>query len=347
MNFNARPRHSHAFVQNVYKALVSLLLMLASAFSHAQCSVNGGGEQNLGQFSTLTFFSEPHNTSFSSGFSCQSFLNLGYTNRGKYRVEVNDGLLKRQGGSATDAIPYSILDENDDPLPSNQDHVLDMGRINIFGGPGDTMQLKLRIEQSNLQLPAGKYVGTIQMRWYYWACFAGAFPFGCLSSSSSPGFKVSGNSVNNWGTGTLVTLTVSVTLNKDCMINAPSVNFGSAPLVAAFNPVTQTLNITCSAGADYTVGMDNGKNVDAGTRRMRMGSGNSYLRYELFKSASGNDRWGNLGSERRHSSTAEVAPGIYDGSTTQGFVYRAVIEPTQATPPPGTYTDNIVVDVDF
>ncbi|RYY22483.1 MAG: hypothetical protein EOP62_23085 [Sphingomonadales bacterium] len=44
---------------------------------------------------------------------------------------------------------------------------------------------------------------------------------------------------------------------------------------------------------------------------------------------------------------AETNAGIYDALTTQGFTYRAAIFPGQTTPPAGTYSDTIRVDVEF
>ena len=61
------------------------------------------------------------------------------------------------------------------------------------------------------------------------------------------------------GLGT-VELTVNLTVANDCLITAPNIAFGSAPVVSAFVPVTsQTINLACTKGSAYTVGLDDGE----------------------------------------------------------------------------------------
>lgn len=77
-----------------------------------------------------------------------------------------------------------------------------------------------------------------------------------------------------------------------------------------------------------------------------MVSGSNFLNYDIFKSAT-TTRWGSVTTSRRASSTAEVNPGNGLGTGSQVFNYNAAIYPNQATPPAGTYTDNVVLDVGF
>ena len=97
------------------------------------------------------------------------------------------------------------------------------------------------------------------------------------------------------------TLTVNLTVSNDCTITAPNIAFGSAPVISAFTPVTgQTINLACTKGSAYTVGLSDGQNpVSVGGRR-RMISGSNYLAYDIFKSA-GTTRWGSVGAARRAS----------------------------------------------
>ncbi|MEZ0469670.1 spore coat U domain-containing protein [Luteimonas salinilitoris] len=105
--------------------------------------------------------------------------------------------------------------------------------------------------------------------------------------------------------------------------------------------------IRCTAGSAYTVGLSDGSNFSSGWRRMRQGASGNYLRYELYKATISSDRWGGVGAQRRSSVTADSNPSIHDGATAQGYTYRAEVDPAQTTPPVGTYTDNVVVDVQF
>lgn len=52
-------------------------------------------------------------------------------------------------------------------------------------------------------------------------------------------------------------------------------------------------------------------------------------------------------TQRRGSASADVNAGVYDSLTNQSFTYRAAVDPAQASPPAGNYTDRIRVDVEF
>lgn len=78
-----------------------------------------------------------------------------------------------------------------------------------------------------------------------------------------------------------------------------------------------------------------------------MQSGANHLQYEIYKSVSSTDRWGAIGGARRGSESADSGAGIYDSVTTQGYGYRAEVLPGQVTPPSGSYSDTIRIDVAF
>ncbi|HHF3122217.1 TPA: Csu type fimbrial protein [Vibrio diabolicus] len=139
-------------------------------------------------------------------------------------------------------------------------------------------------------------------------------------------------------------ITVELEVTPDCMITAPDINFGSSPLVAGFDPVSQVISLTCTKNSAFTIGLNDGVNASGGQRRMA--SGSNYLEYEIYKSSS-TERWGGTGSERREQSDVDTGDTIPDGITPQNFNYRAEIITSQTTPPAGTYTDSIIVDVQF
>ncbi|WMY76161.1 spore coat U domain-containing protein [Buttiauxella selenatireducens] len=136
--------------------------------------------------------------------------------------------------------------------------------------------------------------------------------------------------------------TVSLTVSNDCStITAPAVNFDSAPLVQNFKSVSQSIAVTCTKGSTYTVGVSNGANVSGNVRRMK--SGNNFMSYEIYKS-NGTDRWGSLGAERWASSASS---GLSSDGLLRNYNYVAKVLTTQTTPPAGSYTDTLVVDVAF
>lgn len=140
------------------------------------------------------------------------------------------------------------------------------------------------------------------------------------------------------------TFTVSVTITNDCKVTASDINFASAPIVSAFSTVSNTINVTCTKGTPYTVGLSDGNSVSAGQRRMA--SGANYLSYEVYQGSS-TVRWGSATGQRRASSGADILPGPGTGNTVQGFNYNARVLTGQTTPPAGTYTDILVLDVAF
>lgn len=141
------------------------------------------------------------------------------------------------------------------------------------------------------------------------------------------------------------TLRVTLQVGNDCQITTPDISFGSAPVVGAFAPVNQSVNLSCTKGSSYTVGLSDGRNAAGGRRRMKSAA-NNYLAYDIFKSA-GAVRWGPLASERRASSDADVNPGAGTGTGSQVFNYNARVYGDQATPPVGSYVDSVILDVQF
>ncbi|MCD9005489.1 spore coat U domain-containing protein [Luteimonas sp. XNQY3] len=321
-------------------------LLLATGQARAQstgsCTVATSNAQ-LGTASTLALAGSGVQAAGSGGLSCASLALLS-TSYVKVRLESSSFTLAHDGGGPP--IPFAVLAQSTGPQVGlgQEFDFSSFDILNLFSGPGGSLPLFFRTSPT-LGLHAGTYTGQVTLRWYFSICTLG---IGVCLYSQSPGFQRPGVFTQlNWGTGIATTVNITLRLENDCAIAAPDLNFGSAPLAAAFDPVTQHIAIRCSAGTAYSVGLGNGGHFSGGWRRMRAGIADQYLRYELYKGAGSGERWGDSGAERRSSATAEVSPGIHDGTTAQHYTYRGVVDPGQATPPAGTYTDTIVVDVSF
>ncbi|GHB13275.1 Csu type fimbrial protein [Salinicola rhizosphaerae] len=206
-----------------------------------------------------------------------------------------------------------------------------LGLLGLLGGQAANLPMYFRTQPGSAgNVSAGTYTDTLTVSWNWSICTGIGVAGVCLGRNS--------------GTATTV-ISLSLTISPDCAIDAPSLDFGSAPLVSGFDAVTQTISIRCTKGSSYTVGINDGLNA-SGTQR-RMAAGGNFLAYEIYQGASSQTRWGSSGSARRSSATADLQPGNTDGVSWQGFTYRAEILPAQATPPPATYTDTLVVDVAF
>lgn len=298
---------------------------------------------DLGDHSSYAVAAATQTGSGSAGLQCDILLAALTTHYVGLQVDASTFRLTGPGGAQ---IAYAAsLTPNGAPLTvGNFQNLSSLSLVSLFAGTNSSIPIYIRASATPA-LRAGTYSGFVDLRWYYSVCALGAAV--CLSHSASPGFvrPVPLITPINWGTGTAVRVNIELRVENDCVITAPDLDFGQAPLVGAFDPVTRTILIRCSAGAAYSVGLDDGDHAAGGIRRMQNGS--NFLNYEIYKSPASPDRWGDIGAARRSSSGAEVGAGTYDSVTTQSYSYRAAILPGQITPPQGSYSDTIRVDVDF
>lgn len=247
---------------------------------------------------------------------------------------VNGGRLRNETG---DTIGYSIFADAAVQAPLtlgtayNYYNSYILGLLGLLSGQAADIPMYFRTQPGTAaNVSAGTYTDTLTVQWNWSVCTGIGIANICLGRNS--------------GNGTSV-ISLSLTVSPDCAINSPNLDFGSAPLIEGFDPVTQTISIRCTKGSNYTVGISDGLHASGSQRRLE--AGGNYLSYEIYQGVSSQTRWGQSGSARRSSGQADIQPGNYDGLSWQGFTYRAEILPDQPTPPPATYTDTLVVDVAF
>ncbi|VVN54022.1 hypothetical protein PS687_01495 [Pseudomonas fluorescens] len=305
----------------------------------AACSVVTSAPASFGSISSMTVRTAAQTSSTTNaGLSCTSALISLLVSSDHFYATITStqsGMV----GPTGDVIGYTIYGNNSSSYPITRGTQFDFGgaggiaqALGLIAGPGaKTVPLYLSsITGSNVA--AGLYTETLNIAWNWNYCMGIGIGGICL-----------GRDIGN----AVATLTVSMTVTNDCQITAPNISFGSAPVISGFTAVTgQTVNIACTKGSAYTVGLSDGQNPLSVGGRRRMISGSNYLAYDIFKSA-GTTRWGSVGAARRASSTAEVNPGNGLGTGSQVFNYNARIYTDQTTPPAGTYLDNVVLDVGF
>jgi len=76
-------------------------------------------------------------------------------------------------------------------------------------------------------------------------------------------------------------------------MDSSALAFGEVALTGA-TPGTATVNVTCTGGGDYTVGLGNGLHNVAAQRNLV--SGANILAYDLFKENTHTTRWGDAGA---------------------------------------------------
>ncbi|MDB5896183.1 MAG: hypothetical protein JWQ88_3714 [Rhodoferax sp.] len=196
--------------------------------------------------------------------------------------------------------------------------------ISLINGAGGQVPVYISTTPG-ANIPAGTYTDTLQVTW--------------TAANICEGLvNVLGLCLGTLNNATTVSsLVVTLTVSNDCLITAPSVSFGSAPLVSGFPTVSQSISLLCSRSLTYTVGLGNGTAPLNGRRQM--GNGANRLAYDLYKAD--NTVWGNLAIARASG------PAAADGVTVQTIPYTARVYQNQGTPAVGVYTDSVVVDVSF
>ncbi len=262
-------------------------------------------------------------------FTCGSVVLSALAGTPSIRATLQASLSGLTLKNGSNSIPYQVFSSPSlNTSYSGGAVVINLNGNNVLtllnGGSGAQVPIYLATTPGP-NMPAGTYTDTLQLTWQYQNICEGLV-------------NLAGLCLGTLNNGTVTrTLTVSMTVTNDCTITAPSVNFGSAPLVSAFPTVSQAISLRCTQGMVYTVGLSAGSNPAGGRRQMA--SGSNRLAYDLFKAD--NTVWGSTTTARAAS------PGAADGTTLQTIPYTATIYQSQTTPPAGTYTDNVVVDVSF
>lgn len=317
---------------------------MASSFApDAMACTVATASTDLGHATSYAAAGSQVSGSGSAGLSCDILLAALTVHYVGLQVDASTFQLTGPGGQ-TIAYTASLTPNGTALTVGNFQNLSSLSIVSLFAGANNSIPVYIRTTPT-AALRAGTYTGTLDLRWYYSVCSLGVAV--CLAYSASPGFVRPVPLVTplNWGTGTPARVNIQLIIDPDCIITAPALDFGSAPLAGSFNPVTRTIQIRCSAGSAYTVGLDNGSHASGTIRRMQ--SGTNYLAYEIYKTTSSTNRWGPLGADRRSSATADTNAGIYDSVTMQGYTYRAVIDPNQTPVPQGNYSDRIRIDVEF
>ncbi|WP_336962848.1 spore coat U domain-containing protein [Sphingobium aquiterrae] len=317
---------------------MALFAMLAifSPPAHAGCTTQSG-TVSLGSVNAFTVESTPQNASGSTGFACTgSLLSIISTNQIHATIasvtNSNGTQARLYNAASGDYIPYVICKDAGCSATYAVGSQIDwssttfLGILSLFNASDGTLPIYIRTAPG-ARVAAGTYSSAISLNWSWHLCALGAL----------------GLCVYDDGTTTSI-VNVTMIVTNDCAITAPTLNFGSAAFVGSFDPVTQSIAIRCTKDAAYSVGIDNGTHFSA-TRRL--GYNGNYIPYEIYYPASSTTRWGNIGAERRSSALATTNAGVYTGAVDQIYTYKAAILPGGSSLPAGTYTDTLIIDVQF
>ncbi|EPO1789043.1 Csu type fimbrial protein [Cronobacter turicensis] len=315
------------------RLLLVIVLSLVSLPALAECRVSGTSAA-YGSQTSFVINSTVQTTTATLTLDCDAVLNVlnnDFVNLTLTGATTSAGTRATLGrsGDTTDRIPLQVCAQSG--CPSGSELAINgsyrwtgQSLLNLLTSKRYTFPIYLRTLQGQ-SVAAGTYQVTLNFSVNYSICALGVAV--CLTPQN--------------GTTTFTSL-VTLTVTNDCStITAPNLNFASAPLVKDFAPVSQTIAITCTKGSTYTVGINNGNNAVGSVRNMA--SGANRLSYEIYKGSTTN-RWGVSGTERWASTSASQ---VSTDGLLKSYQYTARILATQNTPPAGSYTDTLVVDVAF
>lgn len=137
------------------------------------------------------------------------------------------------------------------------------------------------------------------------------------------------------------TFGVSATVADSCNVTATALGFGSYdPIGATDLDATTTIDVTCSNGTAYDVGLNAGTTTGATvTTRQMQHSTSGTLNYSLFSDSARSANWGDAGG-------TDVVADTGTGAAKTHTVYGR-IPSGQSTSPTGSYSDTITVTVTY
>lgn len=129
---------------------------------------------------------------------------------------------------------------------------------------------------------------------------------------------------------------VQANVDRTCTVTAQTLNFGSRGVLISNVDVNGAISVNCTPNLPYTVSLNGGlSNAQPTQRRMTLGS--NAIVYGLYTNSARTIPWG--------SSAGQTVGGTGAGTAQNLDVYGRVAP--QITPPPGTYTDTVVVTVTY
>ncbi len=132
-------------------------------------------------------------------------------------------------------------------------------------------------------------------------------------------------------------LSVSATVLGICTIDPATLSFGNYDSTANLD-VSTTINVNCTQGSAFWIGLGLGGNA-AGTTRRMVNGGTNYLTYELYRDSGRTVVWNTVNPG---TTTPATNPGTSAYSTA---LYGRV--PSGQIVPMGGYADTVVMTVNF
>ena len=132
------------------------------------------------------------------------------------------------------------------------------------------------------------------------------------------------------------TLTVTASVAAVCNVQSATLAFGAYDPAAANLDATTTVDLTCTPGTTYDVGLDGGGSGNVAARQMA--NGGATLNYSMYQDASRTTNWGDTVG-------TDTVSGTGGGGVVSHTVYGRI--PTGQFVATGAYSDTVTITVTF
>ncbi|WP_312914810.1 spore coat U domain-containing protein [Stenotrophomonas sp.] len=320
------------------RATAFFILSLGTGEVAAACLVGGAQAADFGSVGSMALHASRQTTStHDAGIQCSGEFHQPWGASDTYfrvtltsangGLEAADDLLNYQLYASADRASATAL------APGVALDLAGLGVVDALGllqsASGKAMPLYLMADAGG-NVAAGNYSDTVTLAWEWRYCTAGSGGGVCASYDMGSGVS---------------SFPVNLVVQNDCTIAAADLDFGTAALPSEFAVARGSIEVACTKGSAYSVGLGDGRSLLAGRRHMRSVQG-EMLAYDLFQGG-GSVRWGSVGGQRRASTAAEVNPGNGLGIGKQVFKFSGKVYPDQAPVPAGSYVDTVLIDVAF
>jgi spore coat protein U-like protein len=137
---------------------------------------------------------------------------------------------------------------------------------------------------------------------------------------------------------TAMVFTATATVSARCLVSANNLNFGQVTLLTQNVDAAGSITIRCTASSPYSVGLDGGLSQAAIPTHRKLSFAQTTITYGLYRDSSRQSPWG-------ATQGVDRAQGVGNASDQILIVYGRVAP--QPTPPPGFFTDTVVIAIDF
>lgn len=305
----------------------AMLSVIGTYLSAAGCDITGLQTVSLGNgLSSYDVFSSTQASSINpAGLSCTA-LPLLVLSTGNYYIKATvtsaNGFLLKKTPATPDGIPYVAAASSNNDYIFTGTNSIDYIEKNIATTLNRYSNLPMYFRTSpGANVAAGSYSDTLTIRWQWKVCtFIGLLNL-CVGTDSD---------------NKTTTIKINMNVANDCQLKVPTVNFMPAAFPANFSAVTNNIQVNCTKGTTYYVGIDNGDYASGGRRQMSKDSSN-FLQYDIFALPS-NTLW----TDTISGQVSSVGTG---SAILNNHPFSTRIYPDQTPKPAGNYRDQVRINV--